>query len=80
MFLRAGQIGILDSRRTEVLDASARLIQRRLRTFVTHQNFIAARACAISIQAYCRGAFLIHYYSYSLAFEIFVATVKSSDM
>ncbi|ESQ53833.1 hypothetical protein EUTSA_v10024207mg [Eutrema salsugineum] len=55
VFLRAGQIGILDSRRAEVLDASARLIQRRLRTFVTHQNFIAARASAISIQAYCRG-------------------------
>ncbi|KAF8098341.1 hypothetical protein N665_0268s0010 [Sinapis alba] len=55
VFLRAGQIGILDSRRAEVLDASARIIQRRLRTFVTHQNFIAARASAISIQAYCRG-------------------------
>uniref|UniRef100_M4D4M2 Uncharacterized protein n=1 Tax=Brassica campestris TaxID=3711 RepID=M4D4M2_BRACM len=55
VFLRAGQIGILDSRRAEVLDASARLIQRRLRTFVTHQNFISARASAISIQAYCRG-------------------------
>ncbi|EFH43454.1 hypothetical protein ARALYDRAFT_913100 [Arabidopsis lyrata subsp. lyrata] len=55
VFLRAGQIGILDSRRTEVLDASARLIQRRLRTFVTHQNFISVRASAISIQAYCRG-------------------------
>ncbi|CAE6162205.1 unnamed protein product [Arabidopsis arenosa] len=55
VFLRAGQIGILDSRRTEVLDASARLIQRRLRTFVTQQNFISARASAISIQAYCRG-------------------------
>ncbi|CDY69853.1 BnaC01g40760D, partial [Brassica napus] len=55
VFLRAGQIGILDSRRAEVLDASARLIQRRLRTFVTHQNFISGRASAISIQAYCRG-------------------------
>ncbi|CAH2077072.1 unnamed protein product, partial [Thlaspi arvense] len=55
VFLRAGQIGILDSRRAEVLDASARLIQRRLRTFVTHQNFISTRASAISIQAYCRG-------------------------
>ncbi|KFK29930.1 hypothetical protein AALP_AA7G196700 [Arabis alpina] len=55
VFLRAGQIGILDSRRAEVLDASARLIQRRLRTFVTHQNFISARDSAISIQAYCRG-------------------------
>ncbi|XP_010432598.2 PREDICTED: myosin-15-like [Camelina sativa] len=55
VFLRAGQIGILDSKRAEVLDASARLIQRRLRTFVTHQNFISARASAISIQAYCRG-------------------------
>uniref|UniRef100_A0A1J3FM19 Myosin-15 n=1 Tax=Noccaea caerulescens TaxID=107243 RepID=A0A1J3FM19_NOCCA len=55
VFLRAGQIGILDSRRAEVLDASARLIQRRLRTFVTHQGFISVRASAISIQAYCRG-------------------------
>ncbi|KAL1219567.1 Myosin-15 [Cardamine amara subsp. amara] len=55
VFLRAGQIGILDSRRAEVLDASARLIQRRLRTFVTHQNFISVRASAISIQSYCRG-------------------------
>ncbi|CAN8327172.1 unnamed protein product [Cochlearia groenlandica] len=55
VFLRASQIGILDSRRAEVLDASARFIQRRLRTYVTRQNFISLRASAISIQAYCRG-------------------------
>jgi myosin heavy subunit len=70
VFLRAGQIGILDSRRAEVLDASARLIQRRLRTFVTHQNFISARASAISIQAYCRGSFLIYYYSSSFIVHV----------
>ncbi|XP_010526029.1 PREDICTED: myosin-15 [Tarenaya hassleriana] len=55
VFLRAGQIGILDSRRAEVLDNSARLIQRRLRTFVTHQNFISVRASAVALQARCRG-------------------------
>ncbi|KAI9118645.1 hypothetical protein K1719_010977 [Acacia pycnantha] len=55
VFLRAGQIGILDSRRAEVLDNAAKCIQRRLRTFVTHREFISIRAAAFSIQAYCRG-------------------------
>uniref|UniRef100_A0A0R0GN55 Myosin motor domain-containing protein n=1 Tax=Glycine max TaxID=3847 RepID=A0A0R0GN55_SOYBN len=55
VFLRAGQIGILDSRRAEVLDNAAKYIQRRLRTFIAHRDFILARAAAFSLQACCRG-------------------------
>ncbi|GLT85614.1 hypothetical protein SLE2022_038000 [Rubroshorea leprosula] len=55
IFLRAGQIGILDSQRAEVLDTAAKCIQRRFRTFVAHRNFITARIAAIALQAFCRG-------------------------
>ncbi|GMI81364.1 MYOSIN XI I, MYOSIN XI-15 [Hibiscus trionum] len=55
VFLRAGQIGVLDSRRAEVLDISAKRIQYRLRSFIAHRNFISARVAAIELQAYCRG-------------------------
>ncbi|OIW03133.1 hypothetical protein TanjilG_11770 [Lupinus angustifolius] len=51
VFLRAGQIGILDSKRAEVLDNAAKCIQRRLRTFVAHKHFISVRAAAVSLQA-----------------------------
>ncbi|XP_020224383.1 myosin-15 isoform X1 [Cajanus cajan] len=55
VFLRAGQIGILDSRRAEVLDNAAKCIQCRLRTFIAHRDFISVRAAAFSLQACCRG-------------------------
>ncbi|KOM48843.1 hypothetical protein LR48_Vigan07g254700 [Vigna angularis] len=55
VFLRAGQIGILDQRRAEVLDNAAKCIQRRMRTFIAHQDFIILRSAAISLQAGCRG-------------------------
>ncbi|MFS7944635.1 putative myosin ATPase [Helianthus anomalus] len=55
VFLRAGQIGILDSQRAGVLDYAAKRIQLRLRTFIAHKNFTLKRAAAISFQAYCRG-------------------------
>ncbi|XP_027940819.1 myosin-15-like isoform X1 [Vigna unguiculata] len=55
VFLRAGQIGILDQRRAEVLDNAAKCIQRRMRTFIAHQDFIFLRSAAISLQACCRG-------------------------
>ncbi|XP_073030962.1 myosin-15 isoform X1 [Primulina eburnea] len=55
VFLRAGQIGILDSRRAEVLDSAAKCIQSRLRTFVTRRDFVTRRIAAISLQASCRG-------------------------
>ncbi|KAM7507421.1 hypothetical protein LguiA_017874 [Lonicera macranthoides] len=55
VFLRAGQIGVLDSRRAEVLDSAAKRIQGRLRTFIARRDFISKLAASISLQAYCRG-------------------------
>ncbi|KAK3027503.1 hypothetical protein RJ639_040218, partial [Escallonia herrerae] len=59
VFLRAGQIGVLDSRRAEVLDSAAKRIQGRLRTFIAHRSFISSREAAVSLQAYCRGSFCL---------------------
>jgi myosin heavy subunit len=56
VFLRAGQIGILDSRRAEILDNAATHVQRRFRTFIAHRDFISTRAAASALQAYCRGS------------------------
>ncbi|XP_057957772.1 myosin-15 [Malania oleifera] len=55
VFLRAGQIGVLDSRRAEVLDKSAKCIQGRFITFIARKNFFATQAAAFVLQAYCRG-------------------------
>ncbi|KAB1219847.1 Myosin-15 [Morella rubra] len=55
VFLRAGQIGILDSRRAEILENAAKLVQRRFQTFVMRRDFILNRAAASALQAYCRG-------------------------
>ncbi|KAB5553062.1 hypothetical protein DKX38_010373 [Salix brachista] len=55
VFLRAGQIGILDLRRAEVLDGAAKRIQRQLCTFIARRDFLATRAAAFAIQSYCRG-------------------------
>ncbi|KAJ6698251.1 PROTEIN OPAQUE1-LIKE [Salix purpurea] len=55
VFLRAGQIGILDLRRAEVLDGAAKRIQRQLCTFIARRDFLAKRAAAFAIQSYCRG-------------------------
>ncbi|XP_073224429.1 myosin-15-like [Cicer arietinum] len=63
VFLRAGQIGILDSRRAEVLDNAAKCIQRRLRTFIAHRDFISIRAAAVSLQALCRGCLVQKIYA-----------------
>ncbi|KAH7574460.1 hypothetical protein JRO89_XS03G0299300 [Xanthoceras sorbifolium] len=55
VFLRAGQIGVLDSRRAEVLDTAAKRIQRRLQTFIAQRNFASIRSAVFALQAYCRG-------------------------
>lgn len=55
VFLRAGQIAVLDSRRSEVLDVAAKLIQGRLRTFVARRDFVSSRVAAVDLQAWCRG-------------------------
>ncbi|KAK9273704.1 hypothetical protein L1049_018514 [Liquidambar formosana] len=69
VFLRAGQIGVLDSRRAEVLDSAAKRIQGRLRTFIAHRDFISTREAALTLQACCRGC---------LAQNIFAAKRESA--
>ncbi|KAL8501897.1 hypothetical protein ACS0TY_021134 [Phlomoides rotata] len=55
VFLRAGQNGVLDSRRAEVLDSAAKHIQGRLRTFLARRDFVTMRIAALSLQTCCRG-------------------------
>ena len=55
VFLRAGQMADLDTRRAEVLGNAARKIQRHARTFIARREFISVRNAAIQIQSLCRG-------------------------
>ncbi|XLR10557.1 hypothetical protein S83_038495 [Arachis hypogaea] len=55
VFLRAGQMADLDTRRTEILGRSASIIQRKVRTYLARRSFVLLRLSAIQIQASCRG-------------------------
>ncbi|KAK4363652.1 hypothetical protein RND71_018893 [Anisodus tanguticus] len=55
VFLRAGQMAELDTRRTEVLGRSASIIQRKVRSHMARRKFTMLRQLAIRIQSMCRG-------------------------
>lgn len=55
VFLRAGQMAELDSRRTVVLGRSASIIQKKFRSHMARRNFTLLRQLAIRIQSMCRG-------------------------
>lgn len=55
VFLRAGQMAELDSRRAEVLGNAARIIQRQSRTYIARKEFIALRKAAVTMQSCLRG-------------------------
>ncbi|GAB2291863.1 hypothetical protein Dimus_026114 [Dionaea muscipula] len=55
IFLRAGQMAELDTRRAEVLGNAARTIQRRARTYIARKEFISTRNAAIRLQSWCRA-------------------------
>jgi len=55
VFLRAGQIAVLDSRRGEILDNASRILQGHFRTFIARKKFLSTRKASISILMYCRG-------------------------
>ncbi|KAK4356924.1 hypothetical protein RND71_022534 [Anisodus tanguticus] len=55
VFLRAGQMAELDTRRNEVLGRSASIIQGKVRTYFARKFFLLLRVSAIQIQAVCRG-------------------------
>lgn len=55
VFLRAGQMAELDARRSEVLGAAARTIQRQIRTYIARKEFVKLRKAAISLQSLWRS-------------------------
>ncbi|KAG2260378.1 hypothetical protein Bca52824_079672 [Brassica carinata] len=55
VFLRAGQMADLDTRRTEILGRSASIIQRKVRSYLATKTFMQLRSSATQIQAVCRG-------------------------
>ncbi|KAK7279476.1 hypothetical protein RJT34_24529 [Clitoria ternatea] len=55
VFLRAGQMAELDTRRSEILGKSASIIQRKVRSYLAHRCFVLIRLSAVQIQAACRG-------------------------
>lgn len=55
VFLRAGQMAELDTRRTEVLGRSASIIQRKVRSYLARRSYAKLRLSAIRIQSACRG-------------------------
>ncbi|XP_010535820.1 PREDICTED: myosin-17 [Tarenaya hassleriana] len=62
VFLRAGQMAELDSRRAEVLGNAARRIQRQIRTYIARKEFLALRGAAIVLQSNCRGKLACNLY------------------
>lgn len=55
VFLRAGQMAELDTKRAEVLGHAARIIQRRGRTFIARREFAQLRNATIRLQSCCRA-------------------------
>ncbi|CAK9144158.1 unnamed protein product [Ilex paraguariensis] len=51
VFLRAGQMAELDARRAEVLGNAAKIIQRKIRTYIARKEFISLRQAAIQLQS-----------------------------
>ncbi|KMZ63793.1 Myosin XI-F [Zostera marina] len=55
VFLRAGQMAELDARRTEILVNASRLIQRKIRTYLTQKDFIKLRKASVQLQTFLRA-------------------------
>ncbi|XP_019082520.1 PREDICTED: myosin-10-like [Camelina sativa] len=55
VFLRAGQMAELDAHRAEVLGYSARIIQRKVRTYQSRKKYLLLQSASTEIQAFCRG-------------------------
>ncbi|KFK31068.1 hypothetical protein AALP_AA6G064300 [Arabis alpina] len=55
VFLRAGQMAELDAHRAEVLGHSARIIQRKVRTYQSRKKYLLLQSASTEIQAFCRG-------------------------
>lgn len=64
VFLRAGQMAELDTRRSEVLGKSASIIQRKIRSYLARRSFVLLRRSALQLQAACRGIQFYFFWSF----------------
>ncbi|VVB07275.1 unnamed protein product [Arabis nemorensis] len=55
VFLRAGQMAELDNHRAEVLGDSARIVQRKVRSYQSRKKYLLLQSASTEIQAFCRG-------------------------
>ncbi|KAI3806052.1 hypothetical protein L1987_21943 [Smallanthus sonchifolius] len=55
VFLRAGQMAELDARKAQKLSITAKVVQRKIRTYIARKRFLALRKSAIVWQSFCRG-------------------------
>ncbi|KAK9033417.1 hypothetical protein V6N11_018450 [Hibiscus sabdariffa] len=62
VFLRAGQMAELDTRRSEILGVSAKVIQKKVRSYLSYKHFKLLRLSSITIQAFYRGQVARHQY------------------
>ncbi|KAL9687837.1 hypothetical protein QQ045_032244 [Rhodiola kirilowii] len=80
VFLRAGQMAELDAFRTEVLGRSARMIQRRVRSYLCRKKFLLLRDSAIQIQVFIRVQVANQRYEYLRKENACVRIQKHSRM
>ncbi|XP_024966855.1 myosin-11-like [Cynara cardunculus var. scolymus] len=64
VFLRAGQMAELDGRRAQKLNNAAKKIQRKIRTHIARNRFLALRKASISLQSLCRGNLAMKLFEY----------------
>ncbi|XP_047939592.1 myosin-17-like [Salvia hispanica] len=62
VFLRAGQMAELDTRRAEVLGNAAKTIQRQIRTYIARRDFVVLRRAAIQLQSCWRAISACNFY------------------
>lgn len=55
VFLRAGQMADLDARRVLKLSSSAKVIQRKIRAYLTRKFFRSIVFASVALQSFCRG-------------------------
>ncbi|KAK3149354.1 hypothetical protein QOZ80_3AG0216210 [Eleusine coracana subsp. coracana] len=64
VFLRAGQMAELDARRAEVLANAARLLQRRIKTYLMRKEFLNLRKATVHSQKFWRARLARNLFEY----------------
>lgn len=65
----------LDARRAEILNNAAKTIQRRIRTHITHKQFIALRKATVAVQSIWRGEQTDDYFLFVISSTSFSAVL-----